>query len=102
LDINGGEVSKKNLKEYAVFYSNKIMPVKGRQPNYYGLYDMHGSVMEWCQDYYDDKKHSRVLRGGSWGDHPESLRASHRRYDHPDYRLDFIGFRVAACLARTP
>jgi sulfatase modifying factor 1 len=102
LDFNGSDVTEKKLKDYAVYDAMKTMPVKQRKPNFYGLYDMHGNVWEWCQDYYDETNKNRVLRGGSWYDLAEYMRVSCRLYFHPDCKSDLIGFRVVACLARTP
>jgi formylglycine-generating enzyme required for sulfatase activity len=82
------------------------------KPNAFGLYDMHGNVREWCEDYYKaysvgsvtDPKgpgtaFGRVLRGGSFFDiYVRMARSSSRCEVTPSDRLDFFGFR----LARTP
>gem|GEM_PF-6233900 len=79
-----------------------------KQPNAYGLYDMHGNVWEWCSDspvkYADTavtdpvgapKSHLRVLRGGGWSDEFNTCRsanrASARKTDDGSYD---IGLRV--------
>lgn len=99
---DGQEITIENLKDYAVYDANKTTPVGSRLPNAFGLYDMHGNVWEWCQDWYDATQQTRVLRGGSWTYHPGSLRVSCRYYDGPGSRIDDIGFRVVASFARTP
>jgi formylglycine-generating enzyme required for sulfatase activity len=84
--------------------------------NGFGLYDMHGNVWEWCQDWWHDDyskaptdgsaqlnqqsdKLYRLLRGGSWDFNPWGCRSAARRRFAPDLRLDSIGFRVACSLA---
>ena len=79
-----------------------------KKPNSFGLYDMHGNVWEWCQDWYGEFETdlavdptgavaslSRVRRGGSWEHLPRHGRSSHRSYLPPDYRYCKLGFRVA-------
>lgn len=45
---------------------DRTSPVGSFGANRYGIYDLGGNVWEWCEDYYDGKSSSRVLRGASW------------------------------------
>jgi len=73
-----------------------IAPVGSLKPNGYGLYDMSGNVWEWCQDWYDNSRTERVLRGGSWLNDPIGLRVAGRHYYAPSYTVNGSGFRCVS------
>ncbi len=58
-----------NLDEVAWYLGNserQSHPVGTKKANELGIYDMSGNVWEWCWDWYDYNKKSRVIKGGSW------------------------------------
>ena len=54
------------LGDYAWYHynsANRTHAVATKMPNPWGLYDMHGNVLQWCEDMYGDNSSDRVFRG---------------------------------------
>ena len=98
---------------YAANAGGQPHAVGGKEPNKFGLYDMHGNVWEWVEDdwhgsydgapsngqaWVDSPKRGsgRVLRGGAWCHDPWSCRAAYRRGIDPLGRGVNLGFRVVS------
>ncbi|MFO1486304.1 MAG: serine hydrolase [Verrucomicrobiaceae bacterium] len=58
--------SEKTMEGYADGFPT-TSPVMSFPPNALGIYDLSGSVWEWCEDFMNATKTQHVLRGGSWG-----------------------------------
>ncbi|NEQ39234.1 MAG: SUMF1/EgtB/PvdO family nonheme iron enzyme [Okeania sp. SIO3I5] len=79
-------------------------------PNSFGLYDMHGNVLEWCQDVWHSNyngaptdgsawetggdSNRRLLRGGCWNNYSRYCRCAGRDYIFVGYLG--VGFRVVS------
>ena len=103
-----------SLDSYAWYDGSEgTHPVAQKRPNRWGLYDMHGNVWEWCQDWYRDSYHNtprndsantggkqkyRVLRGGSWNSNPYYVRIATRFNVVPINYTNYYGFRLARTL----
>lgn len=96
---DGREITKKTLDIVAWFGGNSggmTHPVKRREPNAWGLYDMHGNVCEWIQATDDEYG---LLCGGSWWDRPRDCASSSRDRDSLDRVDSRYGFRICADMA---
>ncbi len=102
------------LPEYAWFYTPEACEVGTQRPNVWGLYDMHGNVLEWCEDTYHESYEGaptdgsagteggeewepgspgRVIRGGGFDGPAENCRSAGRFGYLPANRFWYLGFR---------
>ena len=106
----GDDPGYTNLTDYAWYYENSggtTHPVGQKLANPWGLYDMHGNVFEWCQDWWLDSLPGgiaidpqgpatgslRVARGGGWDYLARCCRSAYRDYSGSS-GFGHIGFRV--------
>jgi formylglycine-generating enzyme required for sulfatase activity len=74
-------------------------PVDAFPPNGFGLYNVSGNVWEWCADWFDARRVSRAMRGGSYLCHESycnRYRVAARTSNSPDSSSGNLGFRTVA------
>src|SRR5205807_938634 len=99
--LDSASLWKNNQSEYAKTVAAnecRAHPVGQKKPNAWGLYDMHGNVWEWCEDWYaadyyqqsptvdppgPSEASARVFRGGSWLYRARSCRSAFRYRSAP-------------------
>lgn len=117
-----GEVEEL-LTRYAWYIKNsqeRAWPVGSLKPNDFGLFDVLGNILVWCQDRYredgstpneesDDSEEDElmivstdrhILRGGSWYNRPQYVRSASRVHSMPSYLDHTYGFRVAKTITK--
>lgn len=107
----GEDIGYTNLTNYAWYVDTSgdtTHPAGEKLPNPWGLYDMHGNLWEWCQDWRSnnlpggiavdprgpDAGSLRVIRGGGWSGNAAYCRSAFRFSEYPGGKADYIGFRV--------
>jgi formylglycine-generating enzyme required for sulfatase activity len=102
---------------YGLNSDSTIHPVGQKKPNAWGLYDMHGNVFEWCQDWYGEwygksncncesgsvtdpsppgSRPTRVIRGGCWViSNASYCRSAYRGASFHGRRSNSLGLRLA-------
>jgi len=102
-----------SLGDYAWYCDNsddRLHEVATKKPNPWGLFDMHGNVWEWCEDWHEDSLSGgndpkgpcagsgRVLRGGYWSSDVSNCRSAERHNYDPSCRGGSLGFRIVRVL----
>ncbi len=110
------------LRDYGWFKDNShddTHPVGRKRPNPWGLYDLHGNVAEWCNDFYSEDHYAasvgenptgppsgdeRVLRGGNWRSTGDVCRSSARYSETPGFADVCFGYEAYGfrCVRRAP
>lgn len=95
--------------EHKGVFLAKTSPVGSYKANAWGLYDMHGNLFHWCNDWYDEKYYInspkidpqgplkgefRCVRGGAWDYYAKYCRSGFRGRLLPSKKYNNVGFRV--------
>ena len=115
--LNGDKANCAGNFPYGIYIpgpnSDWPMPVGSYEPNPWGLYDMHGNVMEWCSDWYVPEYEvvslcedptgpvsglCRVVRGGCYGLSADHCRSARRDGYQPEGFHCSIGFRICCSM----
>ncbi len=89
-------------------FRGKTEKVQSFPPNAYGLYEMHGNVIEWCSDWFGTYSallaidpigppqgaNYRVIRGGGWNSRAQNIRSASRGEGNLTQKMQNLGFRV--------
>lgn len=101
------------VSNYAWYFENsqnESHPVGQKKPNAWGLFDMHGNLLEWCYDWYGEFYYqqcndiedplgpetgtAKSLRGGAWQFGAEATRSPYRNSSNPESSSSVVGFRI--------
>ena len=109
----GGDIGSNRANCYDIYCGDSweyTAPVGSFPANAWGLHDMHGNVLAWVQDCWNDNYKGapkdgsartsgdcrvRVLRGGAWNSTARYLRSANRLRNDRTTRFNSIGFRLA-------
>ena len=108
----GNEITPKQAN-YSDRHPTRTAAVDSFEPNFWGLYNVHGNVWEWTEDCWNDNNgdnpgdgsarsdsncSTREVRGGAWDSPPASLRSASRVKMQADQQRNSLGFRVRRTL----
>lgn len=96
---NGAEIMEETLGRVAWYgdnSNNETHPVGQKEPNAWGLYDVHGNVREWTETTVGKDWEDRVVRGGGWDSLARRCGFSFLLGAGPVERLVDVGFRLCA------
>jgi len=105
------EADRGNYPDIFADNGNRPHAVGTKDANAFGLYDMHGNMWEWCQDFYDENYYGnsastdpegpssgeyRILRGDAWDDFAHDLRSAPRDWEPQGAAYAGFGLRLVA------